>query len=335
MHIKRVYNDPRARNKPCLRCNRSLLRHLDDRHCPTCGLSVWLSLNPNDSLDWSRASWLNRSARGAWLLAVAQLLALMAYGLAAAVLLRSDFVTLLRLAHTVNAEGEDFSAAMPTDVVTTAPTTTPVPFAAQALEGVGVDPLGSVLFGIASVLAGVHLLITALGLFQLVADEQRYPDRVGSIRIASQVSGAIAAGWGVLLVMLAVPSLITRSPGVWMFAWVLIVLTELIFVACAVCTWWWLRQIAHRARRSGLWRMCGYLLFLPLIPLLKVAPFFGLWFLFLASPLLYVLPIVYLPLATVLLARFARLMQSTAKDAEQNWAAETRVGTTVPPPMPA
>ena len=61
-----IKSDRRAREKPCLRCGYSL-RRIDSTHCPECGLSVWLSLNQNDALDFSRPEWLRRMARGLWI----------------------------------------------------------------------------------------------------------------------------------------------------------------------------------------------------------------------------------------------------------------------------
>src|SRR5580765_57080 len=74
MPLVLVKSDPRAREKPCLRCGYSLRKILDARNCPECGLSVWVSLNQNDSLDWSRPEWLRQIALGAFIMAAAQVL---------------------------------------------------------------------------------------------------------------------------------------------------------------------------------------------------------------------------------------------------------------------
>jgi ribosomal protein S27AE len=52
VYVKQFQSDARAREKPCLRCGTSLRKNLDDKYCPECGLSVWLSLNLNDTLEW-------------------------------------------------------------------------------------------------------------------------------------------------------------------------------------------------------------------------------------------------------------------------------------------
>src|SRR5947207_7190453 len=59
-----LQGDERARQRPCLRCGYSLRMLGDARHCPECGLAVWLSLSRNESLDCSNPAWLSRIARG-------------------------------------------------------------------------------------------------------------------------------------------------------------------------------------------------------------------------------------------------------------------------------
>jgi hypothetical protein len=75
MPLVMIKSDPRAREKPCIRCGYSL-RKIDATHCPECGLSVWLSLNNNDALDTSNPDWLRRMSTGLWVMVAAQLLAL-------------------------------------------------------------------------------------------------------------------------------------------------------------------------------------------------------------------------------------------------------------------
>jgi hypothetical protein len=78
MRVVRVMSDAKAREKPCLRCGYSLRKLLDARYCPECGLSVWLSLNPDDSLDRSSPPWTRRLAMSSWIMAAAQIIGLAA-----------------------------------------------------------------------------------------------------------------------------------------------------------------------------------------------------------------------------------------------------------------
>src|SRR5687767_12458971 len=71
-----IQTDAKSREKPCLRCGYSLRKIGDARNCPECGLSVWVSLNQNDSLDWSRPEWLRVISLGALIMAGAQGLAM-------------------------------------------------------------------------------------------------------------------------------------------------------------------------------------------------------------------------------------------------------------------
>jgi hypothetical protein len=64
-------SDPRAREKPCLRCGYSLRHIADARHCPECGLSVWLSLSGNDDLEMSNPAWVSRLTLAAAAMALA------------------------------------------------------------------------------------------------------------------------------------------------------------------------------------------------------------------------------------------------------------------------
>jgi hypothetical protein len=138
------------------------------------------------------------------------------------------------------------------------------------------------------------------------------------------VCAAISGLVGVGLLAVAGSSLNSESgPGAGS-AWTLTLLVEIVFAGCAFCCWFWLRPIARRAGRSGLARLCGYLLFLPVLPFLKAAPFLGIYALALLWPLLHFLPLIYIPLSIFLFVRFAILLRQAAPHAEAAWAAETR-----------
>src|SRR5213592_429230 len=79
MPLTIIKADQRGREKPCLRCGYSLRKITDSNHCPECGLSVWLSLNQNDTLEMSNPDWLRRMAMGLWIMAAASLVAAVAY----------------------------------------------------------------------------------------------------------------------------------------------------------------------------------------------------------------------------------------------------------------
>src|SRR5688572_17924956 len=80
MPVIMIKGDARAREKPCLRCGYSL-RKIDSTHCPECGLSVWLSLNQNDTLDYSNPAWLRGMVTGLWVMIAAQAPAFLAFAL--------------------------------------------------------------------------------------------------------------------------------------------------------------------------------------------------------------------------------------------------------------
>jgi hypothetical protein len=196
----------------------------------------------------------------------------------------------------------------------------------DALEAAAyAPPEPSVVVAVGALLAGMYLLVNSLGLLLLTINEERYPDRVKTVRIGARVAAGASSLLGLLLIGLAAPRLF---PGGWpthtLDSTLLLFATEAAFAASAFCAWLWLRRVAQRAGKSFLSKLCGYLLFLPLLPFVKAAPFFGIWFLYLLSPLVYLLPLAYIPLSVYLFVRFALLLQRAAPDAESHWAKESR-----------
>lgn len=268
MPLVLIKSDPRAREKPCLRCGYSL-RKIDATHCPECGLSVWLSLNNNDGLDSSRPEWLRRMANALWGMAAAQLVAIPPFA----------FST--------------FAFVLPT---------------ATFLKSAGL------IMAVASLCAAAYLVLYHAGLYLLTAPERRYPDRLKSWRIASWVMCGIAGP--ITLAMLAS----TLRPETFLI-WHLPLLAVLI--ASGIITLGHLRHLARRIPNSRLARFCAILMFLPVIPLLKVFPFIGMWLIFQLAWMLEFLPVLYLPVSAILFIRFAILFRRAAAHAEQHWQAET------------
>lgn len=333
MYVRQVLSDPRARPKPCLRCERSLLNHLDDRFCPDCGLSVWMSLNPNDALDRSRPEWLRHAAQGAWLLAVAQPIALAAYLLAflgrELPAFRDSMVAAAEFG-----DGEDAGAIATTqrvlahgtsanDAVTDSAAATQAAVAVRdAARAAFFEP--SVPVAIALALIGVFFLIAAVGLWRVSDEERRYPDRQRTARRAVRIVDGVVLLVGILTLSLGLTHLTNGWPAHTMQSYFLLLAVEITFGAVACVGWLYLTPIARRGGRSGLAKLCGYLLFLPLLTFAKAAPFIGLWFLYLLLPLATLLPLAYLPLSTVLFVKFARMLGRAAPHAQAAWDAESR-----------
>jgi hypothetical protein len=323
VYVKQFTSDPRAREKPCLRCGTSLRKNLDDKYCPQCGLSVWLSLNPNDTLEWSNPPWLRKSAKGATILAIAQPLAFVAYLLVAL----GAFVS----AFTADPDFAIDSGLHDAELATASTQPAEMARLTQQWQEAYANAT-SIPVAIGIVAAGVYFLINAAGLVLLTSHEERYPDRMKTVRHGSRIVAGASALLGLALIMVGVPRLTSGwrlyGPG----SSLLLFIAELAFAACACCAWLWLRRIAQRAGKPFLSKLCGYLLFLPVLPFLKAAPFLGLYFLtFLIVPLLYVLPVLYIPLSVYLLIRFALLMSRAAPEAEKSWASETKPEGWVPP----
>lgn len=257
-----IRSDPKAREKPCLRCGSSLRQHLDARYCPGCGLSVWLSLNQNDALDWSKPDWLRMMSLASLVLAVAQAPAALAWGL-------------------LRARG----------------------------------PVGWV----ALLAAAVYFVLLAAGLALLSWPEHRHPDRFRGQRLALRIAAGASLLLGVLMLWGA-----GRRDGGQEVAAGTITCVELAGLVCSIVAFAYLRPLARRIPNSAVARICGYLLFLPILGLLAVIPFVAGTFLFMFFHyIMLYLPWVYLPIAGVVLIGFSLTFLRASRSAAAHWAAES------------
>jgi hypothetical protein len=286
MPLVLIKSDQRAREKPCLRCGYSL-RKLDATHCPECGLSVWLSLNQNDSLAWSRPEWLRRMALGLWVMAAAQIPGLVAYLLAI-----PQYIAYLQWEDQVTqAYGSGATPPPP-----------PTPNVAYARMSMA--------------FAAVYLLVYHAGLLLLTWHERRYPDRLRNVRIGSWITSGAAA----LVALLVLAGM--YNPVVFHFWWILV---KVVALASAFVTWLHLKRMAQRIPKAALVRVCSILLLVPVLGFLKVFPFLTLYLIASFSWLLDVLPVVYLPGAAVLFVWFAVIFRRDATSAAESWGSETAV----------
>jgi len=169
---------------------------------------------------------------------------------------------------------------------------------------------------VAKLCAAVSLLVYHGGMLMLTWSERRYPDRLKSWRIASWVVAGIAAVFALLLMVWA---LSLAGYGLLYTAMNVVVLAG-IFVALG-----YLRRLARRIPNSTLARVCGILMFVPVVPFLKVFPFFGVYLIMRSLWIAEFLPLIFLPVTAVLFVWFAVQFRRAAASAEKSWEAETLV----------
>jgi hypothetical protein len=295
MPLVMIKSDRRAREKPCLRCGYSLRRLGDATHCPECGLSVWVSLNQNDSLDWSRPEWLRRMAVGLLVMAAACAVGLVAYVPVAIETAR--WMEFKARATAVNLDDEGSPAAY---VRMGRPPTLLSPGAQRLVAAAG----------------WLYLVLYFGGLALATWPERRYPDRLEGWRLGAWICGGAAA---LVLLYGLVVSLRSWRWTVGGFGF------RAVAVAGALVTWGYLRQIARRMMNGRMARICGWLLLLPALSLLKVFPFFTVYLYWWLSDFLEFVPLLYLPAAGVMLVWFALHVWRAAPEAEGNWSKETAV----------
>ena len=285
MPFTQVLSDPRSREKPCIRCGYSLRGNLDARHCPECGLSVWLSLNQNEDLDWSNPAWTASLRLASWIMAAAQVLGMLAWILlvlptgsianqlaGAKVLTGVYFIVYHAAMLTLLCRHENRHP----DRLKSQRTATQI----VSLVAIGV---------------GVLLIWHALPLLQF---------------------GQTAAPPG--------PAIRPRAgvpPAARMDFWLF--LAELTFAASLLATWTFFRRLGRRIPNATAARICGWLLLMPLIPFGKALPFLTLYLAYQLSWLFALAPVVYFPATAILLGWFALAFKRCSRHATENWTRET------------
>jgi hypothetical protein len=297
MPLVMIKSDARAREKPCIRCGYSL-RKIDSTHCPECGLSVWLSLNQNDSLEWSSAAWLRRMVRGLWLMAGAQIMAIAAYGL---VMMEKvpEMQYRQRQEQAMMSLSEDPAKA------------------AAAMAAIGSGPRPNYVFERTAIILGAgYLVLYHAGMLLLVWNEKRYPDRLAHIRTFAWIVCGAAGLMSLAMTVWAV------SPDTF---WIVGYGLKIVVLASGIVTWAYLRRLAKRVPNSTLAKTCGWLMLVPVISFIKVLPFFSIFLIGYAWSLLEFVPMIYIPLSAVLLVWFSILFNKAAVSADHSWASETAI----------
>jgi len=291
MLVTMIKSDPKAREKPCLRCGYSLRRLTDTNYCPECGLSLWLSLNNNDTLEMSNPDWLRRMAVGLWVMAAASVVL-------AAVLWPPtlDEFRLMRYHQAITAAIREASM---TD-------STPNLSAVFALRPARPDPGLELTL---TVIGGAAFAVYLLGLALLTSSENRYPDRLAGYRAGARATGVVA-GLGLLLMLMQA----TRAtPPLGFPVW----LTRLAAIAAATLTWAHLAAVARRMPNKRLVRVCTWML---------IAAIVSLAYSFIRNSdwMPNLIPLIFLPVGIALMTWVARLLRQAATVADRNWTAETQ-----------
>jgi hypothetical protein len=276
---------------------------LDARHCPQCGLSVWLSLNDQDVLEWSRPEWLARLAWGAWTMAGAQLI-----GLASWVVFTLAYV---------------FHQPLP--IPTSLPSAEDEfdPELASRLQAMIRPSPSPKLLAISLAIGGLYFVVYHIGMLLLTPHEGRYPDRVKSHRLALLIMGIAGIAIGGIFLSCGGIAMVTQ--GGWLAG--VFGIEFFVVIACAasvLTTWVFLRKLAQRVPSTSAARICGYLMLAPVIPLVKAAPILSAFLVsYIFDLVIRVIPWLYLPFTAGLLGWFALQFGKTSVSAVQNWAAES------------
>jgi hypothetical protein len=295
MPLTIIKADPRGREKPCLRCGYSLRKITDSNYCPECGLSVWLSLNQNDTLEMSNPDWLRRMALGLWILAAASVIALavltpVTIHTFQTMLFRQRFYAAMRQGRFDDQNPKRAAAAF-----------------------VALRPPTGLTWSTARIiaLAGAGgIVIYQTGLILLTSGEGRYPDRLLGLRVGARIVAGLA---GLALVLMVVHGVRGGflAPPEW--------LTRLVMIAAAMITFGQLRASAARLPDQRLSRFCGWMMLAPLVSLFYSFIRDSDW-------LPDFLPLAFFPVAAVVFIRFGLLLLRVAVLADRQWATETAPG---------
>jgi hypothetical protein len=295
MPLKIIKADPRGREKPCLRCGYSLRKITDSNYCPECGLSVWLSLNQNDTLEMCSPDWLRRMAVGVWILAAASVISLavltpMTVQTFRSMLFRQRFYAALRQGRLDDQDPKKAAAAF----LALRP---PTPLDWSTMRVIALAGAGGIVFYQA-------------GLILLTSGEGRYPDRLLGFRVGARIVAGLA---GLALMLMVIHGVRGGflSPPEW--------LTRLVMIAAAMITIGHLRALAGRVPDQRLGRFCGWMTLVPLASLLYSFIRDSDW-----PP--DFLPLAFFAVAAVLFVRFGLLLRRIAVLADRQWASETAPG---------
>ena len=295
MPLTIIKADQRGREKPCLRCGYSLRRITDSNYCPECGLSVWLSLNQNDTLEMSNPDWLRRMAVGLWILAAASVISLAVLTPVTiytfqTMLFRQRFYAAMRQGRFDEQDPKKAAAAF----VALRPPTRLTWSTARiiALAGAG------------------GIVVYQVGLILLTSGEGRYPDRLLGLRVGARIVAGLA---GLALVLMVVHGMSSRYLA--LPEW----LTRLVMIAAAMITFGHLRALAGRVPDQRLGRFCGWMTLVPLVSLFYSFIRDSDW------PPDFI-PLAFCSVAAVVFIRFGSLLRRVAVLAERQWASETAPG---------
>lgn len=288
-----IKSDPRAREKPCIRCGYSLRKVTDSLHCPECGLAVWLSLNQNDTLDNSNPDWLRRTAFACWILAAACLVWLVAS------------LPQMKFAWDFMRYRQEWTRVL--RQVDPSPATT------QRFAWLALNPpprpnatgLRVAYFVALAAFAGL-----LAGLFLLTTREGRYPDKLTTYRVFARVlcAAGLVGALATLIRLTADPSPPPPLPG--------LSLSRVTFLLALTCAATYLRELARRAPSQRLARLAGWLALVPMASL-----FYS--FIRKADWLPDLIPLLLLPASAALFITFALLLKRDAMIADKNWRTET------------